>query len=255
LTVPSSPGKVEQYLSDRLQGGPVHFTLIDPDKSPGERAAAVARRAVDHGSHVILLGGSTGISREVMGRAAAAVKRAVKVPVVIFPEGPGSLAPEADAVLFMSLLNSRNLDLVIRTHARAAPTVRAMGLEPIPMGYLVIAPGMRVGEVGQVDVVARDDLASATGYALAAQFLGMRFVYLEAGSGAPEPVPASMVRAVRSSIEIPVIVGGGIRSGADARALLEAGANVLVTGTITEEEGVGEGFRGILDAVRRARGG
>jgi phosphoglycerol geranylgeranyltransferase len=254
LTAPTSPGKVERYLEDRLQGGPIHFTLIDPDKSPGDRAATVARRAVEHGSHVILLGGSTGISREGMGRAAAAVKKAVEVPVVIFPEGPGSLAPEADAVLFMSLLNSRNLDLVIRTHARAAPTVRSMGLEPIPMGYLVIAPGMRVGEVGQVDVVARDDVASATGYALAAQYLGMRFIYLEAGSGAPEPVPASMVRAVRAAVEIPVIVGGGIRSGADARALLEAGANVLVTGTITEEEGVGEGFRAILGELGRARG-
>jgi len=255
LTGAFSPGKVERYLGDRLAGGPVHFTLIDPDKSPGDRAAAVARKAVSQGSHLILLGGSTGISREVMGRAAAAVKRAVEAPVVIFPEGPHSLAPEADAVLFMSLLNSRNLNLVIRTHSQAAPAVRAMGLEPIPMGYLVIAPGMRVGQVGQVDVVARDDLTSATGYALAAQFLGMRFIYLEAGSGAPEPVPASMVRAVRSSLEIPVIVGGGIRSAPEARTLLEAGANVLVTGSITEEEGVGEGFRGILGEIRRARGG
>jgi len=254
LTGPPTLGRVERYLGDRLRDGPVHFTLIDPDKSPGDRAAAVAREAVGQGSHLILLGGSTGISREVIGRAAAAVKHAVAAPVVIFPEGPGSLAPEADAVLFMSLLNSRNLDLVIRTHSQAAPAVRAMGLEPIPMGYLVVAPGMRVGEVGQVDAVARDDLASATGYALAAQFLGMRFVYLEAGSGAPEPVPAAMVRAVRASLAIPVIVGGGIRSGAEAQTLLHAGADVLVTGTITEEEGVGEGFRAILDEIRRARG-
>ncbi len=246
---------MERYLAARLAKGPVHFTLIDPDKSPGERAARTARGAVDLGSHVILLGGSTGISRDVMGAAARAVKAAVSVPVVIFPEGPGSLTADADAVLFMSLLNSRNLDLVIRTHARAAPAVRAMHLEPIPMGYLVIAPGMRVGEVGQVDPVERDDVAGATGYALAAQLLGMRFVYLEAGSGAPEPVPPAMVRGVRSSLDIPLIVGGGIRSGRDARALLDAGANVLVTGTIAEEEGLGEGFRGILEEVRRARGG
>jgi phosphoglycerol geranylgeranyltransferase len=245
---------VEKYLADRLHGGPVHFTLIDPDKSPGGRAARVARGAVELGSHVILLGGSTGISREVMGAAAKAVKAAVDVPVVIFPEGPGSLAPEADAVLFMSLLNSRNLDLVVRLHARAAPVVRSMGLEPIPMGYLVVAPGMRVGEVGQVDAVPRDDLAAASGYALAAQYLGMRYVYLEAGSGAPSPVPAPMVKAVRSSLSIPVIVGGGIRSGGDAGPLLEAGADILVTGTITEEEGFGEGFRSILAEVGRARG-
>jgi phosphoglycerol geranylgeranyltransferase len=153
----------------------------------------------------------------------------------------------------MSLLNSRNLDLVIRAHARAAPAVRAMGLEPIPMGYLVIAPGMRVGEVGQVDLIARDDATGAAGYALAAQYLGMRFVYLEAGSGATAPVPAPIVRAVRAAVEVPLIVGGGIRSGDDARPVLAAGANVLVTGTVTEEEGLGDGFRSVLEEVRRAR--
>ena len=247
-------GRVERYLRDRLNRGAVHFTLIDPDKSPGERAASIARGAVDLGSDVILLGGSTGISPGVMGAAAKAVKAAVDAPVVIFPEGAASLTSEADAVLFMSLLNSRNLDLVIRTHARAAPVVRKMGLEPIPLGYLVIAPGMRVGEVGQVDTVARDDLDGASGYALAAEFLGMRFVYLEAGSGAPSPVPGPMVRAVRSVLSIPLVVGGGIRSGAEAKALLEAGAQLLVTGTVTEEQGLGDGFRGILEEVRRTRG-
>lgn len=252
----SSPplGRVEQYLREQLAGGPLHFTLIDPDKSRGAKAAALARGAVAQGSHAILLGGSTGISREVMGEAARAIKAEVPVPAIIFPEGPGSLTPDADAVLFMSLLNSRNLDLVIRTHARASTAVRRMNLEAIPMGYLVVAPGMRVGEVGAVDPVPRDDLAGATGYALAAELLGMRFVYLEAGSGAPSPVPEAMVRAVRETIRVPLIVGGGIRSGPDAGALLAAGASILVTGTITEEEGLGESFRGILAEVRRARG-
>jgi phosphoglycerol geranylgeranyltransferase len=247
-------GRVERYLAEQLSGGPLHFTLIDPDKSPGEKAAAVARGAVALGSHVILLGGSTGISRDVMGAAARAIKAAVKVPTIIFPEGPGSLTPDADAVLFMSLLNSRNLDLVIRTHARSSTTVRRMQLEAIPMGYLVVAPGMRVGEVGAVDPVARDDLAGATGYALAAELLGMRFVYLEAGSGAPSPVPADMVRAVHDAISIPLIIGGGIRSGPEAKVLLDAGARVLVTGTITEEEGLGDSFHAILEEVGRARG-
>jgi phosphoglycerol geranylgeranyltransferase len=130
-----------------------------------------------------------------------------------------------------------------------------MELEAIPMGYLVVAPGMRVGEVGDVDAVARDDLAGATGYALAAELLGMRFVYLEAGSGAPAPVPVEMVRAVREVVAVPLIVGGGIRSGPEAKALLDAGANILVTGTITEEEGLGASFHAILEEVRRARVG
>jgi phosphoglycerol geranylgeranyltransferase len=253
VTPVPAAGRVERYLDEQLAGGPLHFTLIDPDKSRGEKAAEVARGAATLGSHAVLLGGSTGISREVMGEAARAIKSAVRIPAIIFPEGAGSLTPDADAVLFMSLLNSRNLDLVIRTHARSSTTVRQMTLEAIPMGYLVVAPGMRVGEVGSVDPVARDDLVSATGYALAAEMLGMRFVYLEAGSGAPAPVPVAMVRAVREAIRIPLIVGGGIRSSSDAKHLIDAGANILVTGSITEEEGLGASFHGILEEVRRAR--
>ncbi|HLN51366.1 MAG: geranylgeranylglyceryl/heptaprenylglyceryl phosphate synthase [Thermoplasmata archaeon] len=246
-------GRVESYLAALHAGGPMHWTLIDPDKSPGERGATVAQGAVELGTHAILLGGSTGISPEVMGRTAAAVKAAVRVPAIIFPEGPGSLTPEADAILFMSLLNSRDLELVIRAHARAAPVIRSMGLETIPTAYVVVAPGMRVGEVGRADAVPRADSAAASGYALAAEMLGMRFVYLEAGSGAPTPVPASMVRAVRAATRATLIVGGGIRSGKDARPLLGAGADVLVTGTVTEEEGLGEGYRSILEEVRRVR--
>ncbi len=247
--------RVESYLREQLGRGPIHFTLIDPEKSPGPLAAAVASEAVAAGSHAILLGGSTGITPEGMGAAAAAVKAAVRVPVVIFPEGPGSLAGEADAVLFMSLLNSRRLDLVVRAHAHAAPLVRRLGLEPIPLGYLVVAPGMRVGEVGQVDVLPRNDPAPAVGYALAAEYLGMRFVYLEAGSGAPAPVPAPIVGAVREALSIPVIVGGGIRSAADAASLLDAGAHALVTGTIAEKEGIGPAFREIVREVNRRRAG
>lgn len=247
--------RVESYLKERLARGPVHFTLIDPEKSEAARAAELAMAAVALGSDAILLGGSTGISPERMGGTARAIRAAVPVPTIIFPEGSGSLSSIPDAILFMSLLNSRNLDLVIRTHSKASLAVRALGLEAIPMGYLIVAPGMRVGEVGAADPVARDDLTGAQGYALAAEYLGMRFLYLEAGSGAPSPVPEAMVRAVRSVLSIPLIVGGGIRTGAEADRLLEAGAQVLVTGTIAEQEGVGEGFRGILEAVRRHRGG
>jgi phosphoglycerol geranylgeranyltransferase len=253
MTDARDPRRVRSYLRERLRVGPVHLTLIDPDKSPGERAAVVARAAVAEGSDAIMLGGSTGISPEGMASAARAVKAAVPVPTIIFPEGPTSLSSEADAIYFMSLMNSRNLEYVVRAQARAAPYIRRLGLEPISLGYIVVAPGMRVGEVGAVDALPRDDLAGAQGYALAAEYFGMELVYLEAGSGAPSPVPGEMVRAVRSVLSVPLIVGGGIRTGRDAAALLAAGAQMLVTGSVTEEEGIGPGFREILGEVKRAR--
>ncbi|EQD31035.1 geranylgeranylglyceryl phosphate synthase-like protein, partial [mine drainage metagenome] len=185
-----------------------------------------------------------------MGEAARQIRAAVPLPTIIFPEGSGSLTSGAHAVLFMSMLNSRNLGLVIRTQARAAPVVRRLGLEPIPMGYLVIAPGMRVGEVGEADLVGREEHERAQGYALAAEMLGMRFVYLEAGSGAPAPVPEAMVRAVRSVLTVPLVVGGGIRSGPEAARLLAAGAPG--PGHRNDHGGGGDRVRGSDRSLRRS---
>ncbi len=246
-------GRVLTYLAGRLRKGPVHMTLIDPEKSGGDRAARISVAAVRLGSDAIMLGGSTGISAHRVADTARAVKAAVPVPVIIFPESPASVTGAADAIYFMSLLNSRSVDRVIRMQARSALGIRELGLEPISLGYLIVAPGMRAGEVGEADPIPREDLDTARSYALAAEYLGMQFVYLEAGSGAPAPVPAAMVRAVRDVLSIPLVVGGGIRTAAEARALLEAGAQVLVTGTVTEEQGVGPAFEGILSEVCRAR--
>lgn len=247
-------GRVLEYLTHKLQRGPLHMTLIDPDKAGGPSAAEVASAAVALGSDAIMLGGSTGISPEGMAETARAVKAAVPVPTIIFPESPASITAAADAIYFMSLLNSRSVDRVIRMQARSALEIQRIGLEPLALGYIIIAPGMRVGEVGQADPVPRENTALAQSYALAAEFLGMQLVYLEAGSGAPSPVPVEMVQAVRRVLHIPLIVGGGIRTADEARNLLHAGAQILVTGTVTEQEGIGPAFEGILAEVRRARG-
>lgn len=247
-------GRVLEYLTQKLRRGPLHMTLIDPDKAGAAAAANVATAAVALGSDAIMLGGSTGISPDVMTEATRAVKAAVPVPTIIFPESPASVTSAADAIYFMSLLNSRSVDRVIRMQARSALEIQRIGLEPLSLGYIIVAPGMRVGEVGQADPVPRENFALAQSYALAAEFLGMQLVYLEAGSGAPSPIPVEMVRAVRRVLHIPLIVGGGIRSAEDARALLVAGAQILVTGTVTEQQGIGPAFEGILAEVRRARG-
>jgi phosphoglycerol geranylgeranyltransferase len=133
------------------------------------------------------------------------------------------------------MMNSRDPRFLSREQMRGAPIVRRLGLEPISMGYIVVEPGMKVGEVGNAEVVPRDDPRTAAAYALSAEYLGMDCVYLEAGSGAPSPVPPAMVRKVRSTISIPLIVGGGIRTPPAARAAARAGADIVVTGTVAEE--------------------
>jgi phosphoglycerol geranylgeranyltransferase len=243
---------VAGFLESRLAGGPIHFTLIDPDKTPGQKAGAVARQAEALGSFAILIGGSTGITPGAMDRAARSVHEMCKLPVIIFPQGKESLTKEADAILFMSLLNSRNVGLVMRTQAKSSLAIKAFGLETIPLGYLIVAPGMKVGEVGEADCIERADVDGACGYALAAQFFGMKLLYLEAGSGAPQPVPAKMIAAVKRLSSLRVMVGGGIRTAADAKMVLDGGADAIVTGTIVEEDG-GAALAPILDEVKRHR--
>jgi len=136
----------------------------------------------------------------------------------------------------MSLLNSRDPRFIVGEQMKGSRVVKKMGLEPISLGYLIIEPGMAVGRVGMADPVGHGDLDTAVSYALCAQYLGMKILYLEAGSGAPEPVPTEMVRAIRAESEITVVAGGGIRRPEQARALVAAGADIIVTGTLVENE-------------------
>jgi len=214
----------------------LHFSLLDPDKQEPKMAGTIAKTAEIAGTTAIMVGGSTLVSQEQVDATVKAIKKQSKLPVILFPSGSKFLSKYADAVFFMSLLNSRNLDYVIREHVKGAPFVKHTGLEPISMGYVIVEPGMTAGKVGEVDLVKKDDIKSAVGYALAAQYLGMNFFYLEAGSGAPEPVSDEMISAVKKSIDIPLIVGGGIRDSKTAKMKAKAGADIVVTGTKLEEE-------------------
>lgn len=227
--------KVLEQLRKKLEKEKLHMTLLDPDKQEPTEAKEITRMAVTAGTDAIMVGGSTGVSHDILDDTVLKIKRATSLPVILFPTHSGTLSRHADAIFFMSMLNSKNLKYVVEEHRKAAPIIKRIGIEPIPMGYIIVAPGMKVGEVGEADVVKRDDPETAVGYSLAGEFLGMQLIYLEAGSGAPEPVPAAMVKAVKEALTVPLIVGGGIRTPGHVRQVVSSGADIVVTGTIVEE--------------------
>ena len=132
-------------------------------------------------------------------------------------------------------LGKRRRKIKLILDFRNSHFIKQLGIEPLSMGYIIIEPGMKVAEVGKAKPIKRDDPKSAAAYALACEYLGMNFVYLEAGSGADEPVPPKMISTVRSTITIPMIVGGGIKTPEAAEAARKAGANIIVTGTFIEQ--------------------
>lgn len=227
---------VREEILDGLAGGPLHMTLLDPASAGDDGGAAVAREAARLGTHAFMVGGSTDVTRENLDRLVANIQDASRLPVIYFPSTAGAFSPLVDAVYFLSVMNSRDVFYVVGEQSRGAPMLKRLGIETIGMGYVIVDPGMTVGKVSDADCVTRDaaGIGRAVGYALAAEAFGMQLVYLEAGSGAPAPVPTDMVRAVKQALSVPLVVGGGIRRAADARAILDAGADILVTGTIAE---------------------
>jgi len=243
---------VKEDLWRKLRHEKLHMTLIDPEDHPGKAAASIAAAAERAGSDAIMIGGSTGYTHADLDASVGAIKARVDLPVILFPTSASLLTPRADAIYFMVMMNSRDPRFLTREQMRGAPLVRLLGIEPISMGYIIVAPGMKVGRVGRADPVARTDSATAAAYALATQYLGMACVYLEAGSGAPQPVPASMVRTVKSAITIPLLVGGGIRSPDQARAAATAGADIIVTGTAVERSA--DPYRKLASLVKAVKG-
>lgn len=242
---------VSKILEEIITFRPAHLTLIDPAKQLAEKAGEVAASADELGTDGFLIGGSSGILQANLSATVHAVKKATNKPVIFFPGQDKAFSLTFDATLFISLLNSRNVRYVIGAQAESATLIKQLRIEVLPTGYLVISPGMQVGEVGEADLIARDDPWTACSYAAAAQLMGLKYLYLECGSGSPVTVPPEMVTAVKNTVELPVIVGGGIRTAAVARQLLDAGADILVTGTLIERHEYRNRLSEILSVVHR----
>lgn len=247
-------GKSETYLRDKLRNdGPLHMTLIDPEKMDLSTIGSLARQVERAGTAAIMVGGSTMASSRDLDALVTIVKENIKIPVILFPNNVSGISPYADAIWFMSLLNSNDPYFLIGAQALGAPLVKKYNLEAIPMGYIIVGAGGAAGLIGRANAIPYDKPEIAAIFALAAQYLGMRFVYLEAGSGAKEPISKSMVSVVRDTIDCNLIVGGGIRNSEAAMELAEAGADIIVTGTLIEENHDTDEIREIVGHLRKMK--
>jgi len=231
----------------------LHFSLIDPDKQSPAIAGNLARKCEEYGSDAIMVGGSTVPDRETAYRTIEEIKKNSCLPVIIFPNSANTIAENADYIFFMDLLNSPALEYKREQHMKGAKLVKKWGIKPIPMGYMVISTSSKPTTVEtkiELDVIGSEDIEKAVDYAIYAECMGMRCIYLDAGSNPEKPVPDEMIKAVRKAIDIPIIVGGGIKSAEVAIKKIEAGADVIVTGSIIEENV--EELRKIVEAIHSA---
>ncbi len=242
-------GKVESRLVELARERPLCFILIDSESLESSIAANLAKRAEALGADAILVGGSSVIDQIELDNVVTAIKTSTNIPVILFPGNITGISAKADAILFSSLLNSENPYFITQAQALGALYVKKYRLEAIPMGYLVIGEGSSVWFVGRARGIPADKPKLAVMHALAAQYMGMRALYLEAGSGVNSSVKPEMVSAVRANFEGLLIVGGGIKDRETAVSIAEAGADVIVIGTLFEK-GEYDKVKDIIEGLR-----
>ena len=228
---------VSKYVKEKVrEGEKLHLTLIDPDKITSlKELHDLASPLAEAGTDAFLIGGSVGISEHEVDNVVKAL-RTYNIPIILFPGNITGISRFADAILFMSLLNSDSPYYIIEAPMLGAPLVYRYGLEPLPTAYIIVGYGGAAGFVGKARPIPYSKPDIGVAYVLAARYLGKKYVYLEAGSGAPEPIPPEFLsKASAVKGESILIVGGGIRTPEIAVEMLKSGADIIVTGTIVEE--------------------
>jgi putative glycerol-1-phosphate prenyltransferase len=243
--------KIYEYLLNTIKNkGAAYLILIDPDKLQHNKIAAFVSNCEKAKVDGFLIGGSLMMNGD-FNEFVKLFKDKTKLPKIIFPGEVGQVSEYADALLYISLISGRNPEHLIGKHILAAPIIKRIGIEPISTGYMLIESGAKTTAEyisGSVPIPRnKPEIAAAT--ALAAQYMGMKLVYLEAGSGAENHVPFEMVKTVSSYCDIPVIVGGGIRTPDTANKMILSGAKIVVTGNHFEDENNWKLLKEFADAV------
>jgi putative glycerol-1-phosphate prenyltransferase len=228
----------ESLIKIPEEKGAGYFVLIDPDKLPLSKIPGFMKKAKDAGVDVVLIGGSLLISGEFDEFVNQVKINSNGIPVLLFPGGVNQISARADALLFLSLISGREAQHLIGTQVLAAPIIHRIGIETISTAYMLIESGRPTSAQymsGTTPIpIPRNKPDIAVAHALAAKYLGFRFIYLEAGSGAENSVPEELIKSVAKTIDLPLIVGGGIVTPETARKKVEAGASFVVTGTAIE---------------------
>ncbi|MBK6929683.1 MAG: geranylgeranylglyceryl/heptaprenylglyceryl phosphate synthase [Saprospirales bacterium] len=223
-------------LAAKNEGEKRLAVLIDPDKLRLRRLEQTLDLAVECGVYYFFIGGSLVVNNQ-LDAVLSGIRERCSIPLVLFPGNSFQLSYRADALLFLSLISGRNPELLIGQHVISAPFLKMSPLEIISTGYMLIDGGVQTAVQYMSNTYPipadKNDIAVCT--ALAGELLGLKMIYLDAGSGAKKPVPESMIEAVRGAISVPLIVGGGIRTPEKAAASLRAGADLLVVGNAIEQ--------------------
>src|ERR1700743_3037734 len=223
---------IYESLSAKKRKGLRSFAvLIDPDNVNAEKSEELTGLAVSAGVDYLFVGGSLVISNH-LDEVVQHIRTNCSIPVILFPGTPAGISRYADALLYLSLISGRNPELLIGQHVISAPSVRKSGLEIISTGYMVIDGGAptTVSYISNATPIPADKNEIALCTAMAGEMLGMKLIYMDAGSGARHPIREEMIASVASHIEIPLVIGGGICAPEKGYLKCKAGADVIVVG-------------------------
>lgn len=225
----------QQILEAKSNSQKLLAVLLDPDKIVLENLNHLIDKINESPATHIFVGGSI-VQNNILEELITALKQKTILPVILFPGDPSQISPKADGILFLSLLSGRNPDYLIEYQVQAAPILKKTNLEVISTGYILIESGNEtaVARVSKTKPLSRENLELVLATAQAGEMLGNQLIYLEAGSGAKQPVPTEMIELISQNIEIPVIVGGGIVDLQGIQKAYKAGADLVVIGTAFE---------------------
>jgi putative glycerol-1-phosphate prenyltransferase len=238
---------LEKIPAAQKKGKKLFSVLIDPDKLSGKKLSSVAELCQQAKADFVFVGSSM-LTRDNLDACIRSIRKKYSGHIVLFPGNTLQVSKHADAILFLSLISGRNAEMLIGNHVIAAPLLRQSGIEVIPTGYMLIESGAptSVSYMSNSTPIPRDktDIASST--AIAGELLGMKLIYMDAGSGARVPISTEMIKSVRKKINVPMIIGGGIRTAELAIEQCKAGADVVVVGNSIEKN------PGLISEIARA---